>query len=137
MDLSLVNNCSLTVALRHFVKFLVVRHTKVWKRRGDHQDYLGFYTLESHHTSPSVHGLLGKKKQNIMSKWVSGLMDAIEFKKKTQKDNKTKRYKVGCFLPGQFYHGVDFEVTDLRPDDVQKNKSTTLYVKGHALNVTR
>lgn len=62
MDLSLVKNCSLTVALRHSVKFLVVRHTKVWKRRGDHQDYLGFYTLESHHMSPSVHGLLGSKK---------------------------------------------------------------------------
>lgn len=96
MNFSLVKNCNLMVTLRHSVKFLVVRHTKVWKRRGDHQDYLGFYTLESHHMSPSVHGLLG-----------------------------------------QFYHGVEFEVTYLHPDDVQKNQSATMYVKGHALNVTR
>ncbi|XP_070814508.1 inter-alpha-trypsin inhibitor heavy chain H3-like [Chaetodon trifascialis] len=60
MDLSLTKNCSLTVTLRHSVKFTVIRHTKVWKRRRDHQDYLGFYTLDSHHMSASVHGLLGQ-----------------------------------------------------------------------------
>lgn len=64
MELRLANNCSLTVTLRHSVKFMVIRHTKVWKRRHDHQDYLGFYTLDSHHLSPSVHGLLGKKKND-------------------------------------------------------------------------
>uniref|UniRef100_A0A3P9BY46 Inter-alpha-trypsin inhibitor heavy chain H3 n=1 Tax=Maylandia zebra TaxID=106582 RepID=A0A3P9BY46_9CICH len=59
-DLNLVKNCSLTVTLRHSVKFRVIRHTKVWKRRHDHQDYLGFYTLDSQHLSASVHGLLGQ-----------------------------------------------------------------------------
>uniref|UniRef100_A0A3P8QDP1 Inter-alpha-trypsin inhibitor heavy chain H3 n=1 Tax=Astatotilapia calliptera TaxID=8154 RepID=A0A3P8QDP1_ASTCA len=58
--LNLVKNCSLTVTLRHSVKFRVIRHTKVWKRRHDHQDYLGFYTLDSQHLSASVHGLLGQ-----------------------------------------------------------------------------
>uniref|UniRef100_A0A3P9BYI0 Inter-alpha-trypsin inhibitor heavy chain H3 n=1 Tax=Maylandia zebra TaxID=106582 RepID=A0A3P9BYI0_9CICH len=58
MELNLVKNCSLTVTLRHSVKFRVIRHTKVWKRRHDHQDYLGFYTLDSQHLSASVHGLL-------------------------------------------------------------------------------
>ncbi|XP_041800562.1 inter-alpha-trypsin inhibitor heavy chain H3-like isoform X2 [Chelmon rostratus] len=96
MDLSLTKNCSLTVTLRHSVKFMVIRHTKVWKRRRDHQEYLGFYTLDSHHLSDSVHGLLG-----------------------------------------QFYHGVRFEVTDLRPGEVQESLDATMYVKGQTLNVTR
>uniref|UniRef100_A0A3P9BYC4 Inter-alpha-trypsin inhibitor heavy chain H3 n=1 Tax=Maylandia zebra TaxID=106582 RepID=A0A3P9BYC4_9CICH len=48
------------MTLRHSVKFRVIRHTKVWKRRHDHQDYLGFYTLDSQHLSASVHGLLGQ-----------------------------------------------------------------------------
>lgn len=60
MDLKLTKNCSLTVSLRHSVRFMVIKHTKVWKRRHDQQDYLGFYTLDSHHLSPSVHGLLGQ-----------------------------------------------------------------------------
>uniref|UniRef100_A0A8C5AJM6 Inter-alpha-trypsin inhibitor heavy chain H3 n=1 Tax=Gadus morhua TaxID=8049 RepID=A0A8C5AJM6_GADMO len=30
-----------------------------------HQDYLGFYTLDSHLLSPSVHGLLGNEQQGI------------------------------------------------------------------------
>ncbi|XP_076607591.1 inter-alpha-trypsin inhibitor heavy chain H3-like [Chaetodon auriga] len=96
MDLSLTKNCSLTVTLRHSVKFTVIKHTKVWKRRRDHQDYLGFYTLDSHHLSASVHGLLG-----------------------------------------QFYHGVQFEVTDLHPGEVQESLYATMYVKGQMLNVTR
>ncbi|XP_047439700.1 inter-alpha-trypsin inhibitor heavy chain H3-like [Mugil cephalus] len=60
LDLSLTKHCSLTVTLRHSVKFTIIRHTKVWKRRHYHQDYLGFYTLDSHHLSSSVHGLLGQ-----------------------------------------------------------------------------
>ncbi|XP_069569123.1 inter-alpha-trypsin inhibitor heavy chain H3-like [Brachyistius frenatus] len=96
MDLRLTNNSNLIVTLRHSVKFMVIRHTKVWKRRHDQQDYLGFYTLDSHHLSASVHGLLG-----------------------------------------QFYHGVEFEVTDLRPGEVQENLDATMYVKGQMLNVTR
>uniref|UniRef100_A0A3Q2VE78 Inter-alpha-trypsin inhibitor heavy chain C-terminal domain-containing protein n=1 Tax=Haplochromis burtoni TaxID=8153 RepID=A0A3Q2VE78_HAPBU len=94
--LKLVKNCSLTVTLRHSVKFRVIRHTKVWKRRHDHQDYLGFYTLDSQHLSASVHGLLG-----------------------------------------QFYRGVVFELTDLRPGEGQEKLDATMYVKGQRLNVTR
>lgn len=60
MDLRLIKNCSLTVTLKHSVRFEVIRHTKVWKERHDQQDYLGFYNLDSHHLSDSVHGLLGK-----------------------------------------------------------------------------
>ncbi|XP_029288607.1 inter-alpha-trypsin inhibitor heavy chain H3-like isoform X3 [Cottoperca gobio] len=96
MDFRLTKNCSLTVSLRHSVKFTIIRHTKVWKKRHDQQDYLGFYTLDSHHLSASVHGLLG-----------------------------------------QFYHGVGFEVTDLRPVEGQEKLDATMYVKGQTLNVTR
>uniref|UniRef100_A0A672I117 Inter-alpha-trypsin inhibitor heavy chain H3 n=1 Tax=Salarias fasciatus TaxID=181472 RepID=A0A672I117_SALFA len=60
MDLRLTNNCSLTVTLKHSVRFMVIKHTKVWKKRHDQQDYLGFYTLDSHHLSAAVHGLLGQ-----------------------------------------------------------------------------
>uniref|UniRef100_A0A3B4XI64 Inter-alpha-trypsin inhibitor heavy chain H3 n=1 Tax=Seriola lalandi dorsalis TaxID=1841481 RepID=A0A3B4XI64_SERLL len=96
MDLKLTKNCSLTVTLRHSIKFMVIKHTKVWKRRHDQQDYLGFYTLDSHHLSASAHGLLG-----------------------------------------QFYHGVEFEVTDPRPGEVQEKLDATMYVKGQTVNVTR
>ncbi|XP_034442500.1 inter-alpha-trypsin inhibitor heavy chain H3-like isoform X2 [Hippoglossus hippoglossus] len=96
MDLKLTKNCSLTVTLKHFIKFTVIKHTKKWKRLRDEQDYLGFYTLDSHHVSASVHGLLG-----------------------------------------QFYHGVEFEVTDLIPGDLQEKLDATMYVKGQAVNVTR
>ncbi|KAM9859818.1 inter-alpha-trypsin inhibitor heavy chain H3-like [Aulostomus maculatus] len=96
MDLKLTKNCSLTVTLRHSVKFMIIRHTKVWKRRHDLQHYLGFYTLDSHHSSSSVCGLLG-----------------------------------------QFYHGVEFEVTDLRSGQDQEKLDATMYVKRQTLNVTR
>ncbi|KAK1901328.1 Inter-alpha-trypsin inhibitor heavy chain H3 [Dissostichus eleginoides] len=60
MDLRLTKNCSLTVTLKHSVRFEVIRHTNVWKKRHDQLDYLGFYNLDSHHLSDSVHGLLGQ-----------------------------------------------------------------------------
>uniref|UniRef100_A0A673B919 Inter-alpha-trypsin inhibitor heavy chain H3 n=1 Tax=Sphaeramia orbicularis TaxID=375764 RepID=A0A673B919_9TELE len=68
----------------------------LWKRRHDQQDYLGFYTLDSHHMSSSVHGLLG-----------------------------------------QFYHGVNFEVTDVHQAETQDEHHAVMYVKGQTLNVTR
>uniref|UniRef100_A0A8C5C4J6 Inter-alpha-trypsin inhibitor heavy chain H3 n=1 Tax=Gadus morhua TaxID=8049 RepID=A0A8C5C4J6_GADMO len=83
------------VTLRDSVKFVILLH-KVWKMHPYHQDYLGFYTLDSHLLSPSVHGLLG-----------------------------------------QFYHGIEFEVGDLRPGEVPEKPDATMYVKGHQLNVTR
>lgn len=121
LDLRLVRNCSLTVVLKHSLKFLVVRHTKAWKRRGDHQDYLGFYTLDSRHMSPSVHGLLGRTNKTQVNSFI-----------KEKAGNQSV-----CFLSGQFYHGVQYEVTYQDPDEVQRNHSTTMYVKGHAINVTR
>uniref|UniRef100_A0A673ZSH5 Inter-alpha-trypsin inhibitor heavy chain H3 n=1 Tax=Salmo trutta TaxID=8032 RepID=A0A673ZSH5_SALTR len=86
---------SLTVTLRDSVRFVVILH-KVWKQHPYHQDYLGFYTLDSHLLSPSVHGLLG-----------------------------------------QFYHGVQFEVRDMRPGEVPEKPDATMLVKGQELTVTR
>ncbi len=39
--------------------------------------------------------------------------------------------------PGQFYHGIQYEVTDLRPGEVPEKPDATMYVKGQELNVTR
>ncbi|MBO6032273.1 MAG: hypothetical protein J6Q22_12600, partial [Prevotella sp.] len=95
VDLLLTKDRSLTVTLRDSVKFVILLH-KVWEKHPYHRDYLGFYTLDSHLLSPSVHGLLG-----------------------------------------QFYHGIVFEVTDLRPGKVPEKPDATMYVKGQELNVTR
>ncbi|TSV54873.1 Inter-alpha-trypsin inhibitor heavy chain H3 [Bagarius yarrelli] len=59
LDLQIAKDRSLTLTLRNSVKFVIVLH-KVWKKHPYHQDYLGFYTLDSHQFSPRVHGLLGQ-----------------------------------------------------------------------------
>ncbi|KAF7664518.1 hypothetical protein LDENG_00173360 [Lucifuga dentata] len=95
MDLLLTKDRSLLVTLKDSVKFVVLLH-KVWEKHPYHRNYLGFYTLDSHLLSPSVHGLLG-----------------------------------------QFYHGIEYEVSDLRPGEVPEKPDATMYVKGQELNVTR
>lgn len=59
MDLQIIKYHSLTVTVRNSVKFQIMLH-KMWKNHSHHQDYLGFYILDSHLLSNSVHGLLGK-----------------------------------------------------------------------------
>ncbi|KAM9859817.1 inter-alpha-trypsin inhibitor heavy chain H3-like [Aulostomus maculatus] len=95
VDLVLTKDRSLTITLRDSVKFVILLH-KVWEKHPYHQNYLGFYTLDSHLLSPSVHGLLG-----------------------------------------QFYHGIEYEVTNLHPGEVPEKPDATMYVKGQELNVTR
>ncbi|XP_056128891.1 inter-alpha-trypsin inhibitor heavy chain H3-like isoform X2 [Lampris incognitus] len=95
VDLLVTKDCRLTVTLRDSVKFVILLH-KVWKKHPYHQDYLGFYTLDSHLLSPSVHGLLG-----------------------------------------QFYHGIEYEVGNIRQGEVPEKPDATMYVKQQELNVTR
>ncbi|CAB1442358.1 unnamed protein product [Pleuronectes platessa] len=95
VDLLVTKDRSLTVTLKDSVKFVILLH-KVWEKHPYHQDYLGFYTLDSHLLSPAVHGLLG-----------------------------------------QFYQGIEYEVTDLRPGEVPEKPDATMFVKGQELNVTR
>ncbi|XP_062252840.1 inter-alpha-trypsin inhibitor heavy chain H3-like isoform X1 [Platichthys flesus] len=95
VDLLVMKDRSLTVTLKDSVKFVILLH-KVWEKHPYHQDYLGFYTLDSHLLSPAVHGLLG-----------------------------------------QFYHRIEYEVTDLRPGEVPEKPDATMFVKGQELNVTR
>uniref|UniRef100_A0A673GW08 Inter-alpha-trypsin inhibitor heavy chain H3 n=1 Tax=Sinocyclocheilus rhinocerous TaxID=307959 RepID=A0A673GW08_9TELE len=95
MDLQVSKDLSLTVTLRNSVKFLIILH-KIWQKHPYHQDYLGFYTLDSHHLSNNVHGLLG-----------------------------------------QFYHGVNFEVSDLFPGKDPDKQDANMFVKGNKLTVTR
>uniref|UniRef100_H2S045 Inter-alpha-trypsin inhibitor heavy chain H3 n=1 Tax=Takifugu rubripes TaxID=31033 RepID=H2S045_TAKRU len=40
-------------------------------------------------------------------------------------------------LLGQFYHGIEYEVSDLRPGEVPGKPDATMFVKGQQLNVTR
>ncbi|XP_067288464.1 inter-alpha-trypsin inhibitor heavy chain H3a isoform X1 [Pseudorasbora parva] len=95
MDLQVIKDRSLTVTLRNSVKFLIILH-KVWQKHPYHQDYLGFYTLDSHLFSSNVHGLLG-----------------------------------------QFYHGLDFEVSEPFPGKDLKKPDAIMFVKGQELVVTR
>ncbi|XP_061780032.1 inter-alpha-trypsin inhibitor heavy chain H3-like isoform X2 [Nerophis lumbriciformis] len=95
VDLLLTKDRSLTITLKDSVKFVILLH-KVWKKHPYHRDYLGFYTLDTHLLSPSVHGLLG-----------------------------------------QFYRGIEYEVTDLHPGEVPEKPDATMFVKGQELNVTR
>ncbi|XP_062401903.1 inter-alpha-trypsin inhibitor heavy chain H3-like [Sardina pilchardus] len=59
IDLHITKDRSLTVTLKDSVKFVIILH-KVWHKHPYHQDYLGFYTIDSHLLSPRVHGLLGQ-----------------------------------------------------------------------------
>ncbi|KAM9410096.1 inter-alpha-trypsin inhibitor heavy chain H3a [Pholidichthys leucotaenia] len=95
MDLLLTKDRSLTVTLKDSVKFVILLH-KVWEKHPYHRDFLGFYTLDSHLLSSSVHGLLG-----------------------------------------QFYHGIEYEVKNVRPGEDPDKPDATMFVKGHELNVTR
>lgn len=60
VDIVVTKDRSLTVTLKNSVKFVVLLH-KVWEKHPYHRNYLGFYTLDSHLLSSSVHGLLGMK----------------------------------------------------------------------------
>ncbi|RXN06951.1 inter-alpha-trypsin inhibitor heavy chain H3-like protein [Labeo rohita] len=95
MDLQVIKGRSLTVTLRNSVKFLIILH-KVWQKHPYHQDYLGFYTLDSHLFSSNVHGLLG-----------------------------------------QFYHGLQFEVSEPFPGKDPNKPDAVMFVKGKELVVTR
>ncbi|XP_049327922.1 inter-alpha-trypsin inhibitor heavy chain H3 isoform X1 [Astyanax mexicanus] len=95
MDLQVTEDRSLSVTVKNSVKFVIILH-KVWKMHPYHQDYLGFYTLDSHLFSPKVHGLLG-----------------------------------------QFYNGVQFEVSELFPGENEEKPDAIMFVKGHQLVVTR
>lgn len=65
MDLQVTKDHSLTVTLKDTLKFIIILH-KVWKMHPYHQDYLGFYSLDSHFLSERVHGLLGNFTKNIL-----------------------------------------------------------------------
>ncbi|KAM4582182.1 inter-alpha-trypsin inhibitor heavy chain H3a [Fundulus diaphanus] len=95
VDIHVTKDRSLTVTLKGSVKFVILLH-KVWKNHPYHRDYLGFYTLDTHLLSPSVHGLLG-----------------------------------------QFYHGIEYEVTGLRPGESPEKPDATMFAKGQELSVTR
>uniref|UniRef100_A0A671NGD0 Inter-alpha-trypsin inhibitor heavy chain H3 n=1 Tax=Sinocyclocheilus anshuiensis TaxID=1608454 RepID=A0A671NGD0_9TELE len=91
---SWINNKTLE-GLKNSVKFLIILH-KIWQKHPYHQDYLGFYTLDSY--------LI-----------ITG----------------------SVLEQGQFYHGVNFEVSDLFPGKDPDKQDANMFVKGNKLTVTR
>ncbi|MFT7801534.1 inter-alpha-trypsin inhibitor heavy chain H3 [Arapaima gigas] len=59
MELQVTKDRSLTIRMKDSAKFVIILH-RVWKKHPYHQDFLGFYTLDSHLLSQRVHGLLGQ-----------------------------------------------------------------------------
>uniref|UniRef100_A0A8C9TBE5 Inter-alpha-trypsin inhibitor heavy chain H3 n=1 Tax=Scleropages formosus TaxID=113540 RepID=A0A8C9TBE5_SCLFO len=59
MELQVTKDRSLTITMKDSAKFVVILH-RVWKKHPYHQDFLGFYTLDSHLLSHRTHGLLGQ-----------------------------------------------------------------------------
>ncbi|XP_037386421.1 inter-alpha-trypsin inhibitor heavy chain H3 isoform X1 [Talpa occidentalis] len=77
------------------VTFVVVLH-QVWKKHPFHQDYLGFYVVNSRQMSAQTHGLLG-----------------------------------------QFFHPIDFKVSDIHLGSDPTKPQATMTVKNQQLKVTR
>uniref|UniRef100_A0A286XPV5 Inter-alpha-trypsin inhibitor heavy chain H3 n=1 Tax=Cavia porcellus TaxID=10141 RepID=A0A286XPV5_CAVPO len=50
---------NMVISFGRGVNFVVVLH-QVWKKHPVHQDFLGFYVLDSHRMSTQTHGLLGQ-----------------------------------------------------------------------------
>ncbi|CAD7685102.1 unnamed protein product [Nyctereutes procyonoides] len=86
---------NLVVAVEDGGTFEVVLH-RVWKGSAVHQDFLGFYVLDSHRMSARTHGLLG-----------------------------------------QFFHPIDYTVSDPHPGSDPTKTDATMLVKSHQLTVTR
>uniref|UniRef100_A0A673U2M3 Inter-alpha-trypsin inhibitor heavy chain H3 n=1 Tax=Suricata suricatta TaxID=37032 RepID=A0A673U2M3_SURSU len=86
---------NMVVSFGDGVTFVVVLH-QVWKKHPVHQDFLGFYVVDSHRMSAQTHGLLG-----------------------------------------QFFHPLDFKVSDIHPGSDPTKPDATMVVKNHRLTVTR
>uniref|UniRef100_A0A8D0C0Y6 Inter-alpha-trypsin inhibitor heavy chain C-terminal domain-containing protein n=1 Tax=Salvator merianae TaxID=96440 RepID=A0A8D0C0Y6_SALMN len=57
--LKITKKKSLEISMGEGAIFSVVLH-KTWRKHAAHQDFLGFYTLDSHQFSENTHGLLGQ-----------------------------------------------------------------------------
>ncbi|KAL8212378.1 UNVERIFIED_CONTAM: Inter-alpha-trypsin inhibitor heavy chain H3, partial [Gekko kuhli] len=57
--LKIIKKRSLEVSLGAGARFIVILH-QAWKKNGVRQDFLGFYTVDSHRLSEHAHGLLGQ-----------------------------------------------------------------------------
>ncbi|XP_048210810.1 inter-alpha-trypsin inhibitor heavy chain H3 isoform X2 [Perognathus longimembris pacificus] len=59
LSVSINNKKNMVVSFGDGVTFVVVLH-QVWKKHPVHQDFLGFYMVDSHRMSAQTHGLLGQ-----------------------------------------------------------------------------
>lgn len=51
---------NMVVSFEDGISFVIVLH-QVWKKHPVHQDFLGFYVVDSHRMSAQTHGLLGMR----------------------------------------------------------------------------
>jgi hypothetical protein len=51
---------NMVVSFGDGISFVIILH-QVWKKHPVHQDFLGFYVVDSHRMSAQTHGLLGMK----------------------------------------------------------------------------
>lgn len=58
LSLTINRKKNIIVTFGDGVTFVVVLH-QVWKKHPVHQDFLGFYVVDSHRMSAQTHGLLG------------------------------------------------------------------------------
>ncbi|XP_060094800.1 inter-alpha-trypsin inhibitor heavy chain H3-like [Heteronotia binoei] len=57
--LKIIKKRSLEISLGAGARFIVILH-QAWRKNGVRQDFLGFYTVDSHRLSEHTHGLLGQ-----------------------------------------------------------------------------
>ncbi|CAH2313278.1 inter-alpha-trypsin inhibitor heavy chain H3-like [Pelobates cultripes] len=90
-----INKKNVFLSMGEGAKFVIILH-KVWKNHPFNRDFLGFYTLDNHKFSTSVHGLLG-----------------------------------------QFFHGIDFEISNVHNSSDPAKPDASMFVKNRLLTVTR
>ncbi|XP_061473996.1 inter-alpha-trypsin inhibitor heavy chain H3-like [Rhineura floridana] len=59
LTLKIIRKKNVEVSMGEGATFVVVLH-QAWRKHAVHQDFLGFYTLDSHRLSEHTHGLLGQ-----------------------------------------------------------------------------
>ncbi|XP_012590621.1 PREDICTED: inter-alpha-trypsin inhibitor heavy chain H3 [Condylura cristata] len=95
MSVSINRKKNMVISFGDGVTFVVILH-QVWKKHPFHQDFLGFYVVDSHRMSAQTHGLLG-----------------------------------------QFFHPIDFKVSDIHSGSDPTKPQATMVVKNQQLTVTR
>lgn len=69
VTVQIIRKKSLVVSIGDGAKFIVLLH-QVWRKHPLHQDFLGFYTMDTHKLSEYTHGLLGMNSWKGLGLWI-------------------------------------------------------------------